>query len=88
MKKIINEIRDQNGNVIKTEYEDENGCLQWTKSTFNQNGRMLIFKNSEGCWSENTYDKNGNILTCKDSDGAWFEKGFGWCIVEENIRKQ
>ena len=42
-------------------------------STYDANGEVLTYKNSDGYWSESTRDANGNELTYKDSDGYWSE---------------
>ena len=41
--------------------------------TYDSNGNILTFKNSNGFWSEWTYDSRGNELTYKDSNGYWEE---------------
>ena len=41
--------------------------------TYDANGNVLAFKNSEGFWYKITRDANGNMLTYKDSNGFWSE---------------
>jgi len=41
--------------------------------TYDVNGKVLTYKNSNGHWYECTRDDNGNALTRKDSDGSWYE---------------
>ena len=40
-------------------------------STYDAQGRVLTYKDSDGYWSEFTRDAHGNVLTYKDSDGNW-----------------
>ena len=41
--------------------------------TYDSNGKVLTFKDSNGYWYEYTYYSNGKVLTYKDSDGHWYE---------------
>jgi hypothetical protein len=45
-------------------------------STYDSNGKILTYKNSNGYWEEFTYDSNGNELTFKDSYGYWYENTY------------
>ena len=42
-------------------------------STYDAQGRVLTYKNSNGCWREYTRDAQSNELTYKDSNGYWSE---------------
>ena len=42
-------------------------------STYDAQGRVLTYKDSDGYWYEFTRDAQGNVLTLKDSTGYWSE---------------
>jgi YD repeat-containing protein len=42
-------------------------------TTYNDQGQMLTYKDSDGYWYEYTYNDQGQMLTCKKSDGYWRE---------------
>ena len=48
----------------------------WNERTYDENGNMLTYKNSNGSWNERTYDENGNELTYRNSDGYWSERTY------------
>ena len=39
--------------------------------TYDAHGRVLTYKNSDGCWDEYARDAQGKVLTFKDSNGNW-----------------
>ena len=41
----------------------------WSEYTYDENGNILTFKNSDGMWYEYTRDEKGNKLTYKNSNG-------------------
>ena len=41
--------------------------------TYDEQGYLLTFRDSEGNWSVYTRDADGRVLTYKDSDGNWHE---------------
>ena len=42
-------------------------------STYDAQGRVLTYKDSNGYWRERTYDAKGYVLTHKSSNGYWRE---------------
>jgi YD repeat-containing protein len=60
--------------VMSITYKDsyKNG-YSWER-TYDSNGNVLTYKDSDGYSSEYTYDSNGKELTFKDSDGI--KRGF------------
>ena len=48
----------------------------YLEKTYNENGKVLTFKDSDGSSYEHTYDKNGNMLTYKNSNGYSWEKTY------------
>lgn len=73
--------KDSNGNVIEYIY-DENGLKTGKKAdcygvssffTFNKNGMILSFKNSNDYGYEYTYDDDGKVLTHYNSSGWNYE---------------
>lgn len=39
--------------------------------TYNDNGKELTYKTSDGYWREYSYDDNNKILTYSDAHGFW-----------------
>jgi YD repeat-containing protein len=67
-------------NILGTTEElrltDENGVLRYSfdgfaQRTYNSNGNLLKFEDSDGHWRKYTYDSSGNRLTSEDSYGNW-----------------
>ncbi len=67
--KIIREITDP----------EELFSLLGKQYTYNENGKILTSKNSDGYSYECTYDESGNELTYKSSDGYSYE-----CTYDES----
>ena len=64
VKKYINNIINENGNVI---YRESNGY--WEKYKYDEYGNKIYSVNSNGDWKKWEYDENGNMLYYEDSDG-------------------
>jgi YD repeat-containing protein len=46
----------------------------WYKYTYDSNGNVLTYEDSDGYWHKYTYDSNGKELTYEDSNGV--KRGF------------
>jgi uncharacterized membrane protein YfhO len=63
------------GTTEKLELKDENGVVRYAyfgfaQYTYNSNGNLLKFEDSDGYWCKSTYDSSGNELTYENSDGT------------------
>ena len=64
----------KNSDVIAYQKETY-GSGSWSERTYDENGNILTFKDSDGYCNERTYDENGKLLTFKNSKGKYEIKG-------------
>jgi YD repeat-containing protein len=69
-KRVYEFIKDSDGNTHERTYYLSGYSYE---RTYDSNGNILTFKNSDGFRYEYTYDSNGNILTFKNSNGFSYE---------------
>jgi YD repeat-containing protein len=66
------EFYNREGKVVYLFYKYRNGNS--CEHTYNKNGKVLTFKDSDGFYFEYTRDENGKELTFRNSDGV--KRGF------------
>ena len=71
----------KNGEIALHYSQLESGW--WLEGTYDQNGWVLAFKDSNGFWSKFTRDQDGNELTYENSGGT--KRGFD---IEEMTMEQ
>jgi len=67
VKKVDNNIYDDNGNKIYKEHSHG----YWKKYEYDDNGNKIYYENSDGYWLKYEYDENGNVLYYEYYDGYW-----------------
>lgn len=60
-------IRDKNGNEVG--YASGNGY--WWECFYDQDAKLLVFRNSSGYWKEMRVNINGRFVSKRDSHGSW-----------------
>ena len=73
--KNIFRTRDQN-EVLRYEYNGIALDSGFSQYTYDSNGNLLTYENSDGYSFKRTYDSMGNELMCEDSDGNWYKKTY------------
>jgi len=62
-------IKDDNGNVIYSEYSS--GC--WWKKEYDDKGNEIYLENSDGFWLKSEYDDKRNRIYYENSSGFWWK---------------
>jgi hypothetical protein len=73
----IEKAYHKNSDVIKWKritYSDDYSSYS-SERTYNEQGKQLTFKSSNGFSYEHTYNEQGQVLTFKNSDGMYAIKG-------------
>ena len=64
VKKYINNIINENGNVIY--FENYNG--EWEKYKYDEYGNKIYYEDSDGYWIKSEYDERGKEIYSENSD--------------------
>jgi len=72
IKKFPFTIKDENGNPLYYEQDNE----FWCKYKWNSDGKEISYINSNGEWRDNTYDSEGRLVDYEASTGYRFLKRY------------